>query len=106
METMIFEPTDLSPKLYEPAPVKIDPTDPPTLESAGYLVGPDSILADSLTADELFRRVRARIKMTRGKFRGALRRSIKAGLLDRAGINLKLTDAGRAILGGLFTEGE
>ncbi len=61
-----------------------------------------------LTVDELFQRVRSQGKITRGRFKGLLRKAISRGLVrvvPGPGVMLELTSDGETTIGRLSAEG-
>lgn len=60
-----------------------------------------------LTVEEMFRRVRARSKITRGRFKGELKRAIRRGevrVVPGEGVMLELTDLGALAMGDELRE--
>lgn len=81
-------------------------SDPVTVEKATDSSGPDQsrVKTRILTMEEMFARVRARSRITRGRFRAELRRAVKDGLVTITGVPGKgvcvvLTDNGMLAMG-------
>lgn len=63
---------------------------------------PSSAVDSVLTVEEMFRRIRRRTKITRGRFKGQLKRAFRQGLIrviPGPGVCLELTEEGRLVLG-------
>jgi hypothetical protein len=61
---------------------------------------PEALKMDErLTVEEMFQRIRRRQKMTRGRFKGELRRAVRDGFVIRDGDIVILTERGKSALG-------
>lgn len=87
--------------LYAPVEAT-NPTEEPTQPLASPVAG------DRITVEEMYRRIRARTKVTRGKFRAQLRKALKDGHVFYAanteerpikGPTLELTESGAKAFG-------
>jgi hypothetical protein len=57
------------------------------------------VVDERLTVEEMFQRIRRRQKMTRGRFKGELRRAVRDGFVIRDGNVVILTERGKSALG-------